>query len=237
MDFYCHLNPHFAQTAFDRDLAAQMHLGHHNFNMYDQGSFHVIAARAQAPPPGIAATSTPIDHSRKVNCSICARPVHDFARHNREAHIIDPATAIFCPYPQCTRMITRDGLITIDDHLAASHSDFRNMAGRGGDLLERTDKVHVLKRLTVESAMTVVFYRQSRVGQAEMRRLHLVQALNNANLNYPDIVAATIPPVLQAGAVSVHDLDKSALIDIAVAARSVLNQWERLCTHAEAMLS
>ncbi|KAJ4413839.1 hypothetical protein N0V82_008281 [Gnomoniopsis sp. IMI 355080] len=236
MQSYCTNNPSLAQAAIERDEAAREYFGNGNFKLYQQGCAKVIALRAEAAPPGATATSTPINGGKKVHCSICDRGVHDFTRHNRETHVVDPGLIFFCPVGDCTKAIARDGLVTIDDHLAAAHADFRNKVGRGGEFLERTDKANVLSRLTNKSVQYVAEHRQKQVEEYETRRARLIHALNQAGLDYAKLAAATLPRNLQKGVVKIRTLKKKDMIAHAILVRKTLKRWDALLAEAEAML-
>lgn len=51
LDEFARQNPHLEEIARSRQEAAAEYLGN-NFELYNQDSKHVVARRAQAPPPG-----------------------------------------------------------------------------------------------------------------------------------------------------------------------------------------
>lgn len=127
----------------------------------------------------------------------------------------------------------RDGQITIDDHLAAAHQDFRNEDARGGDLLFRSDKSNVLSKLTHKSACHVAGYRQSLVAEYEKKRAKLIKQLETKGINYHKLQAATLPDDLKEGAVDTDKLTKSAAVAHAVLVRKTLNKWDALLEEAK----
>lgn len=130
----------------------------------------------------------------------------------------------------------RDGQTTIDDHLAAAHSDFRNMDGRGGDLMERSNKPNVLSKLTTRSARVVAEHRQHKVAKYEKDRAKLIKQLKNKGIDYPKLEAATLPDDLKKGAVDTDKLTKAAAIAHAILVSNTLNKWDALLKEARSKL-
>lgn len=89
------------------------------------------------------------NNDRKGHCSLCEDNVNDFTRHNREHHIKNPGELWICPYVECSLSwhTFRDGTVTIDEHLANAHQDFRHKKGQAGAFLWRIPTMGTVKHL------------------------------------------------------------------------------------------
>lgn len=156
---------------------------------------------------------------------MCRADKIDFARHNREEHIKDPIKALYCPHEDCDVIVRRDGTITIDDHLANAHHDFRHTDGRGGDLLERSTQASVLGHLNISALRYVAQDNQLQAEAVIEEQARLSDCLNGA---YPDIDIAF--PVALAPGHACSDVEhmsgKPQLINYIVKLRQELTKWD-----------
>lgn len=143
----------------------------------------------------------------------------------------------FCPFNGCIMKTMRDGQITIDDHLAAAHQDFRNEDFRGGDLLMRSNKPNVLSKLTTDSARYVAKYRQGQFAEREKKRDELIEQLKTEGIKYSKLEDAAVPGDLKKGAVDTSNLKKTAAINHAILVRNTLTKWDAIIAEAENKLA
>lgn len=108
-------------------------------------------------------------------------------------HVRDPAHKIFCPVVDCNVSIIRVGTLTIDDHLANHHQDFRNSGGRGGDLLEDSTKKSVLMHLNMKAALFVLSEDHLKAEGIPGLIDRLVERFQKRGLRVPPALKCTFP--------------------------------------------
>lgn len=127
------------------------------------------------------------------HCSVCHKDVHDFARHNREHHSKGPGQLWICPVVPCKPNwdTQRDGTVTIDEHLANAHHDFRHKRGHAGTLRWRMAGQGTLRHLNIAALLKVAHLSQDCMPSYVARRDNALMYMNHRFI--PDPCLAALP--------------------------------------------
>lgn len=147
---------------------------------------------------------------------------------------MNPEKTFFCPCnaanSPCSRVITRLGEVYYDDHLASVHCDFRNVGGRGGELLDWSTKKPGLNRLSLPAIRFVASHRQGQVAAALQTRDDLLEAFKAVNCSNKRLEEAQLPEDMQPGEKDTNTMSKTAAMNHAILVRETLNAWDGMFT-------
>lgn len=178
-----------------------------------------------------------LDKGSKRYCSICSEDVTGFIRHNRAMHIKEPTQIFFCPVGTCNFTVHGQANLQIDEHLANAHQDFRNIGGRGGELLEHTTAPTVLSHLSKPAAFYVLEEDCLKAEAILEEKARLLRKLQQHNVVLPAL-EREFPADLEPGSVNdrTDRMTKAEMVTLIVRLRVEMKEWYAIFIEAEAMV-